>query len=102
MAVCGKDAEPTKSLLPEYNEGFARMGFDEPTPVRTIMTKDWRLTIYKDQDWGELYDRQKDPLQTSNLRDDPDHAAVRSQMMEHMARSLMALMDESPRGNRPA
>jgi arylsulfatase A-like enzyme len=95
-------ATARQSLLVEYNDGFARLGFDEPTRVRTVLTKDWRATIYRDQIWGELYDRRNDPLQIRNLWSDPEHSKVRGEMMELLAHRLMELMDESPRSNRAA
>ncbi|MEM9579432.1 MAG: sulfatase-like hydrolase/transferase [Pseudomonadota bacterium] len=90
------------ALLVEFNDNLPKMGFDAPARLRTAITKDWRLTLYKDQAWGELYDRRADPLARCNLWNDPGHAQVRSDMMEVLARQLMALMDESPRARRPA
>lgn len=91
------DAAAREALLVEYSDGFARMGFDIPARARSVMTKDWRLTVYRDQDWGELYDRKTDPLQSHNLWDDPVFAGIKSEMLERLAHQLIALMDESPR-----
>lgn len=85
------------AMLVEYSDGFARMGFDTPARGRSVMTKDWRLTVYRDQNWGELYNRVSDPQQAHNLWDDPDFSAVRSTMLELLAHQLIALMDDSPR-----
>ena len=73
------------------------MGFSEPARVRTVLTDKWRLTTYKDQEWGELYDRQSDPQETQNLWDDPSHAPAKAEMFERLAANLIAQMDESPR-----
>jgi len=59
------------SLFIEYNDGLTRMGFDEPARLRAVVTDEWQLSVYKDQTWGELYDRKNDPRQTRNLWDDP-------------------------------
>lgn len=96
------DVAARERLLVEYNDGFARMGFKEPTRVRTVMTRDWRLSLHRDHTWGELYDRRNDPAQSRNLWDDPDYAAIKSEMLEHLAHLLISQMDESPRALRSA
>jgi len=95
-------ARAHEALLVEYNDGFARMGFNSPARARTVMTGRWRLTVYRDQDWGELYDRRTDPTQSHNLWDDPARAAIKSEMLERLAHLLIAQMDESPRALRSA
>jgi arylsulfatase A-like enzyme len=90
------------SLLVEYNDGMPRMGFDAPARVRTVVTDDWNLAVYKDQDWGELYDRRKDPGQCRNLWDDPAHGDVKAALMQELAQHLIGQMDESPRHARVA
>lgn len=96
-------AEATRdALLVEYNDGFARMGFDLPTRVRSVMTADWRLALHRDEEWGELYDRRNDPTQSHNLWDVPEYAAIKSEMLERLAHLLISQMDESPRALRSA
>jgi arylsulfatase A-like enzyme len=90
------------ALLIEYNDGFVRMGFSEAARVRTLVTEDWHLAIYKGEDWGELYDRRTDPKQTHNLWDDPAHAGIRAELVLELSQQLFALMDESPRHKRIA
>ncbi|KZM49271.1 sulfatase-like hydrolase/transferase [Labrenzia sp. OB1] len=93
---------PRSALLIEHHDGGARMGFNEPARVRCLLTDRWRLTFYKDQDWGELYDRQADPQETLNLWDDPEHASVRSELTERLVHMMMSTMEESPRATRLA
>ncbi|MEP1519137.1 sulfatase-like hydrolase/transferase [Ascidiaceihabitans sp.] len=89
-------------VLIEYNDGGRRLGFEEPARVRALVSPDWRYTIYKDQDWGELYDLANDPQETHNLWDSADHFAIRAQLAERMNQHLMAQMDESPLADRLA
>ncbi|MGI9364084.1 MAG: sulfatase family protein [Rhizobiaceae bacterium] len=90
------------SLLIEYNDGMPRMGFSTPARVRTVVSPQWQLTVYKGLDWGELYDRIDDPHQTNNLWDSDDHMHIRAELFEDMTQHLIAQMDESPRSNRRA
>lgn len=95
-------AQVRDDVLIEYNDGGRRLGFEEPARVRALVSPDWRYTIYKDQDWGELYDLANDPQETRNLWDSADHFAIRAQLAERMNQHLMAQMDESPLADRLA
>ena len=96
------DNEAREDLLIEYNDGMSRLGFDKPPRVRAVVSKRWRLTIYADQDWGELYDLEQDPHETHNLWDSAEHAATRAELSERLNHHLINQMDESPRAERRA
>ncbi|MEP0943095.1 MAG: sulfatase-like hydrolase/transferase [Rhizobiaceae bacterium] len=89
-------------LLIEHNDNGARMGFEIAGRARTLRTKDWRLTIYKDQDWGELYDLVNDPKQINNLWESDPHVNVKSDLTQRLAHRLIDQMDESPQSVRLA
>jgi arylsulfatase A-like enzyme len=78
------------------------MGFTQPARVRTVVTKDWQFSVYKDQSWGELYDLRNDPPQTRNLWTDPEHQQIKASLFETLAKHLIEQMDESPRSSRMA
>ena len=84
------------AMLVEEDGQRLYMGFDGPIRCRTLVTKRWRTTIYHEVEWGELYDLADDPGELTNLWSDPNHAAVRGELMERMARKQMALTDRSP------
>jgi len=90
------------SLLIEFNDGFARNGFEQSARVRSIVTNKWQLSVYKDQDWGELYDLKNDPLQTHNLWDSDIHSTTKAALFEELTQLLIAQMDESPQSSRLA
>ena len=48
-------------LLIEFNDSKKRQGFSEPVSVRTLVTDDFRLSLYSGVAWGELYDTRNDP-----------------------------------------
>lgn len=89
-------------LLIEYNDGGSRLGFENAARVRTIVSENWRYTVYHDQSWGELYDLRNDPHESRNLWDSKEHRAVRGEMSERLNQHLISQMDESPRSNRIA
>ena len=85
------------ACLIEYHDGLARLGFEAPAIVRSLMTDDFRLTLYKGQPWGELYDLLNDPDETYNRWDDPDFANVKAKLITRLAHEMMDSMDRSPR-----
>ena len=54
--------------------------------MRTLTTTRYKIHRYLDQPLGELYDLQEDPGEVVNRYDDPDYAAIRS--------DLLALLDD--------
>ncbi|MFW5829582.1 MAG: sulfatase, partial [Planctomycetota bacterium] len=55
----------------------------DPTTVhlKTLVTQRWKITVYYDRPYGELYDLQADPRERINLWDDPAHADQRSGLL---------------------
>jgi len=93
---------PRSEALIEYNDGGNRLGFENPSRVRSLITQDWKYTVYRDQSWGELYDLREDPLETHNLWDSPTHQDTRAHLAERLVHHLIAQMDESPQADRIA
>lgn len=93
---------PRDEALIEYNDGGKRLGFGKPARVRSLVTAEWRLTIYRDQDWGELYDLKRDSSETNNLWGSADHQDTRAHLTNRLAHHLIAQMDESPQADRLA
>ncbi len=85
------------ALVIEHQDNMTRMGFSEPCMVRTLLVEGYRLTIYKGESWGELYDHAKDPDETHNRWDDAAYAGVRAKLIERLAQEMMANVDQSPR-----
>ena len=100
-AIKAQDGLRHEALI-EYNDGGKRLGFEEPARVQSLVTAEWRLTIYRDQDWGELYDLKADPNETDNLWDTADHQDTRAHLTNRLAHHLIAQMDESPCADRLA
>lgn len=94
--------EGRQQLLIEHNDNVPRMGLTAPSRSRTLYRKDWRLTIYPGENWGELYHTAADPHHRKNLWFDKEFALKKGELMEQLAVEIAATMDESPRSIRRA
>ena len=102
MPAIHGDAQPHDRILIEFQDGAARLGFREPAFVRSLITDTHRITLYKGETWGELYDLSADPDETVNLWDEPSCAATRARLTEQLAQAMMDAVDQSPRALRRA
>jgi uncharacterized sulfatase len=61
----------------------------QPTAIhlRTYIDDRYKLTIYRDRSWGELFDLHEDPDELRNRFDDPDYATVRARLFEQLAQA---------------
>ena len=89
-------------LMIEHQDSMTRMGFREPVTVRTLVTQGHRLSIFKGESWGELYDLARDPDESNNLWDEPAAAAIKARLIEELAQEMMAGIDQSPRARKRA
>lgn len=55
----------------------------EPTSVnlRTYVDQRYKLTVYYNQEYGELFDLEADPGETRNLWDDPEHTELKCRLL---------------------
>lgn len=55
----------------------------EPTTIhlKTYVNERYKLTVYYNQTYGELFDLQEDPSEVRNLWDDSAHAALKSELL---------------------
>lgn len=55
----------------------------QPTMVhlRTYIDDRYKLTVYRDKEYGELFDLEKDPGEIRNRWDDPDYAQIKCEVM---------------------
>lgn len=90
------------ALLIEYQDPGPRFGFAHPAFVRSLVTDRHRITLYKDEPWGELYDLVSDPDETFNMWDEPSQAIVRARLTEQLVTAMMDVVDQSPRAVRRA
>ena len=67
----------------------------QPTAIhlRTYVEDRWKITMYRDHDYGELFDLHDDPQERHNRWDDPACAAIKAELMQ---RWLNAEMQREP------
>ena len=60
-----------------------------PTTVdlRTLITDRYKITVYRDADYGELIDLVADPGELVNHWDDPDYAGIKTDMLLKFAQA---------------
>ena len=114
--LAGFNGMQGRSLLPEIQTGKdqgrgARIieeemqydVFDMKTPIRlrTLITDDWRLSIYED-DIAEMYDLKNDPDEINNLWGEPDYIETQADLLTRMTRELIHYTGLSPAPRRRA
>jgi arylsulfatase A-like enzyme len=80
----------------QYDHQAIVTGLGRPPRVHTIRTDRWRLSVFDQAEWGELYDLERDPDELANLWDDPEHFVQKSDLMERLARAEIAAVDRAP------
>ena len=85
-----------EAVLVEEDSQRTMTGFDRPQRVRTLVTKQLRMSLRVGEDWVELYDLEADPNETMNLYDDPASAALRGDLTDLMLRRMIELQYRAP------
>jgi arylsulfatase A-like enzyme len=84
------------AVIIEEDSQRAELGFNSPPRLHSLVTRDWRLSIYDGVAQGELYNLTDDPHEMTNRFDDPGYTAVKGELFERMARMRVALIDRAP------
>ncbi len=66
--------------------------------IRVLRNRRWKYCHYANRDYGELYDLQNDPWETSNLWDAPDQDQRKAAFCRQLVDALISL---SPRSHVP-
>lgn len=69
--------------LSEWNVAASRCGVE--LQLRTVRTRDWKLTLEAHSGAGEMYKLSDDPTEMDNLYDEPGYAAVRKELLDMIA-----------------
>ncbi|MGI8424594.1 MAG: sulfatase-like hydrolase/transferase [Chloroflexota bacterium] len=96
--VEGGDEAVHDGIVVEYTSG--NWG-EPPVPLRVWRTPHWKYVEGKGAVAEELYDLRADPLETRNLVDDAQHAAVRDEMRRQLHAQLRRTGDRWPEFKAP-
>lgn len=80
------------ALIVEEDQPFGIEGLPGPVKIRTLVTEDYRLTVYGGSEEGELYDRSHDRSDLENVYETAD--SERAEAYERLAHELIAIADE--------
>jgi arylsulfatase A-like enzyme len=90
-------AGPVRQALLIEEEGQRRdFGRPQRLRMRTLLTPSHRLTLYVDEDFGELHDLAQDPQELHNLWNEPGSAWLRGALAQQLALSMARHADTSP------
>jgi arylsulfatase A-like enzyme len=57
--------------------------------LRTYIDERYKLTVYREESFGEMFDLVEDPGERRNLWDDPSSAAIKAQLMHKFVQSAL-------------
>ena len=70
--------------------------YDWGLSVKTLTGRNYKLTYYAGEEYGELYDRNLDPEEFKNLWDDEAYGAVKAYMMKKLMDRIIETEDPLP------
>ena len=87
-AIDSGDPLADRALLvcKEENSGLSLQGYETVLRGRVFLHGRWKLVLFAPLEGGALFDLKNDPGETTNLWDDPDHAATRDRLVGDFAR----------------
>lgn len=95
-AITGPAQKVRSCVLIEDENQRTLPGLGRKPRERTIVTDDWRMSIFQNHAWGELYDLSSDPGEFNNLWGSKDHQDVRAALMEGLLQLMTEACDRSP------
>lgn len=62
----------------------------------SVCTERFKLVVFLNESYGELYDLKKDPYELENLYFDPNYEGQKAEMMVRLCQHLLAIQDPLP------
>ena len=83
-------------LLIEEEGQRTYLGFSGRVRMHSLVTARHRISVYDGVEWGVLYDLTEDPHETANLWNDAGARTLRAELVERLARTMLAGSETSP------
>jgi arylsulfatase A-like enzyme len=96
MPVLADDLAVRDGVLIEEEQQRLCFGFDKPPRVHTLVTDRWRLSVYRDSTFGELYDLAGDPRERLNRWNDASYLGVKAELLAQLMREQLNAVDQAP------
>jgi len=90
------DRYADRSVLIECTTQYPYLGFDGLVSVTSLVDKNWRLSVWQGEEWGELYDLANDPAERINLWDSKPHEAEKMRLMHALVKLMQDHIETSP------
>lgn len=65
--------------------------------LRTLITEDWKITIYSGRTYGELFDLKNDPEERNNLWEDKIYKELKQDMLWKLMQKMLENQDRTSR-----
>lgn len=65
--------------------------------LRTLITEDWKITIYSGRTYGELFDLKNDPEERNNLWEDKNYKELKQEMLWKLMQKMLENQDRTSR-----
>ncbi|MEC8042354.1 MAG: sulfatase/phosphatase domain-containing protein, partial [Pseudomonadota bacterium] len=102
LSQIGGRSDGRATVLIEHEENKVYPGLNGIPNIRNLITPSHRLSVYKGQDAGELYDLEADPHETRNLWDEPDCLAIKSDLLFQLSQAMLDAIEPGPKPQRYA
>lgn len=97
MPLMEGDGDGRECVLIEDEAHGRCVGLEGRLKLRSLVDGRFRMSLYSEQDWGELYDLTEDPEEHINLWEDPSYAGIRGHLTELLAQEMIASSETSPK-----
>ena len=84
-------------IIIEADELPENVDVDKFFRVRTFVDGRWRVTLWVDDGFGEMYDRERDPHELCNLWNNSGNKEEKARLVEQMLREQYRYSDLMPR-----
>lgn len=83
-------------LIVEEEGQRVMFGLDSRVRMRTLLSKQYRLSVYEGTDQGELYDLENDPMELHNLWSSAEHLLLKAKLLQALVTTMIAHSETSP------